>query len=261
MLVPEDVHPVLLEATKHEDVEIAKLLLDAWPKPDADDGNTVSGKDRMVNMDEGSIIQAAVETGNIGLVKLLLEAGARLEGHHVGHVTLKSAAAHKDATILKYLIDAGANVSFVGAGALIVAVEEDNLPAVEMLMDANVDPYDVQLRCWARVLLDRGATVFWPTVFAACDHEDILKDLLRKMWVQRPTGEIWGNLFDTFLEHVEVDYCEEEFNAMMSRVRPKSRYRFVKEWMGEREDELCIIYEAVQELRREEREKEAEKGL
>ncbi|KAJ3038972.1 hypothetical protein HDV00_012730 [Rhizophlyctis rosea] len=104
----------------------------------------------------------------------------------------------------------------------------------------------------------QGAPIIWETVFAAASggHRDLLKELLQELSVGRPPYAMYAILFEMFLTWLE-SYVDWEFREMSI----SSHYRITKEWMEESKSELSLIYEALEELRREEKQKEAEKGM
>ncbi|KAJ3039716.1 hypothetical protein HDV00_011948 [Rhizophlyctis rosea] len=134
-LTPADMHPILLAATRHDDVELVKLML----KIGAD-----------VNHLEGDVLGTAADTGNVTVVKLLREGGAKVNGNCV----LSGPAYYREGAV----------------APLWIAVDRGHVAVAEMLLkygaDVNYrDPWGGTLIGTAedvkmiQTLLDGGAIV------------------------------------------------------------------------------------------------------
>ena len=101
--------------------------------------------------DNENVLEAAVRSGNLALVKLLVEAGAQVnvaagpgpkpDGHYTA---LQAAAERGDLEMVKYLLEAGADVNAMpsyhcGMTVLQAAVSSGNQDVVTLLLEAYAD--------------------------------------------------------------------------------------------------------------------------
>jgi ankyrin repeat protein len=162
---PEDLGYALVIATRDGRDEAAKLLIDAGANANISSAGS------------GPPLYEALKRRNAALVLLLLDADADPNCNH-GPPSLQLATAWGDASVVKALIFAGANVNDLGnwhgsKTALTIAVKRKDAELVQVLFDAGADINNHEARRFggtaleaaaqngdmnmARKLLDRGA--------------------------------------------------------------------------------------------------------
>lgn len=89
----------------------------------------------------GTVFMSAVRNQTLEVIKLLLDAGASLEGHNrFGDTVLIIAATNPDPAVLRLIIDAGAFVEGKdGANALTYAIQDKNIESLRILLEAGAD--------------------------------------------------------------------------------------------------------------------------
>jgi ankyrin repeat protein len=97
-----------------------------------------------VNVDNSELLYNAVMKQQADVVKKLLEQGADPNKRHAGASPLSQAAFQGNIPVMKELIQHRADVNYndyVGAGSpLLLAVEQEKLEAVELLLEHGADP-------------------------------------------------------------------------------------------------------------------------
>ena len=88
---------------------------------------------------DGDALLKAVESGDVELVKLLLDSGADPNRAKNGSLFVR-VVANGNTTIIQLFLDAGADLSRFGGSALVAAVAKGNQPVVEALLDFGADP-------------------------------------------------------------------------------------------------------------------------
>ena len=99
-----------------------------------------------VNCNDGYAIAYAAGNGHEGVVKVLLDAGARLDGRW-GSQALAWSAEAGHVSIAKNLINHGANVNVDDGKALILAVKNDQIKCAKLLLDHGADHTLVDSDC------------------------------------------------------------------------------------------------------------------
>ncbi|KAJ3034302.1 hypothetical protein HDV00_005210 [Rhizophlyctis rosea] len=172
-----------MEATAREDLDLVQLSLESGAEIDANDGEVLIAAAKTGNLGlvrfllnegvdieecesmEGTAVEAAAKCGHTNIVKLLVERGADVYGSRV----LCSAVSHGDVEMLQCLLDKMRDVYEDGDEALVGAVEAGSITMVEMLLDNRADMTDTN-RCGnsaLRIAVER------------C-HEPIVRALLRE---------------------------------------------------------------------------------
>lgn len=118
-------------------------------------------------------LQAAVESGHISLIQLLMTSGANINapGGHLGHphishnrscgrTALQLAARSGNVELVRLLLNAGADVeasSSCGVVALVVAAFADNLEIVQLLLDHGANTFEHGAAALIAVIQCRGS--------------------------------------------------------------------------------------------------------
>jgi ankyrin repeat protein len=124
--------PALHWAVRYENVDAAKMLLDAGANPN------------LKNRYELTPLQIAIDNGDAGMARLLIKAGADAKAlAPTGETVLMTAARQGNAGIVKALLEAGAPVDAKDDAfqqtALMIAVREGRTEAVRELIAAKAD--------------------------------------------------------------------------------------------------------------------------
>lgn len=143
-------------------------------------------------------IQAAAGNGHIEMVRYLLEIGADINGptaQGYGASTLQAAARSKNLDMIVLVLAAGAitsEPSGIGS-ALIIAIENNDLPIFELLLNHAVD-----------ICFDLAGNVY-PVLRLAARHRSSIF-LERLIGVGLDVNELWGNsLHGTALQRAVAD--------------------------------------------------------
>lgn len=99
-----------------------------------------------VNCNDGYAIAYAAGNGHEGVVKVLLDAGARLDGKW-GRQALAWSAEAGHVSIVKNLVNHGANVNMDDGKALVLAVKNDQIKCAKLLLDHGADHTLVDSDC------------------------------------------------------------------------------------------------------------------
>ena len=134
VIVVSDYEYPLLQAIAQSDVKEVKRLIQSGAKLDVEDAN----------FSNRTALHVAVETGNVEIARMLLDAGAKINAL----TTAKETALlmiDKDATpeLVRLLIERGANVNAQneeGETALMKAADDENLEIVRFLLDGGANP-------------------------------------------------------------------------------------------------------------------------
>ena len=147
-------HPELFNAARQGDIEEVKRILSCNVDINkgeltplyiaAENGHTEIVKlllDAGAKVDETTLYCVA-QFGNTELLALLLEAGADVNGEKDYDSPLYVAGRYGNTETVKLLLKAGANVNktgFLGATPLFVAYHRDHLEVVDILLEAGAD--------------------------------------------------------------------------------------------------------------------------
>ena len=114
--------PALVEALLHKNEQLVRLILDAD-----------------VNFAKGDALRAAIQWGNLSLIKELIWMGI-----DVGEAALEVSVEKKDMKCTQLLLDAGANVNCkcTGSSALRAAVSNNDIGMVDYLLSVGANPAD-----------------------------------------------------------------------------------------------------------------------
>jgi ankyrin repeat protein len=177
----------LMTAAGENSLRAARVLLDAGANVHACDDNQY---------------QAIHDTSSPEMIALLLAAGADVNVvSGGGDWALKDASSYGNSALVKYLLDAGANVDLTSTGetALFSAVSRDSLECVTLLLDAgaNINAQDtdgwtclwkVKSVAMAELLLRRGADPSIANEFGGFPEKWTLPPQVRELFRSRRTG-------------------------------------------------------------------------
>jgi ankyrin repeat protein len=126
--------------TKHGDIELVRMLLDAG----ADVNAPPTGSD---GQDGDTALQAAAKNGSVELIEILLDAGADINApppQEWGRTALQAAAMNGNIELVQILLDASADINAPpaeewGYTVLQAAAKTGNIELVQILLDAGAD--------------------------------------------------------------------------------------------------------------------------
>ncbi|KAJ3038969.1 Ankyrin repeat domain-containing protein 16 [Rhizophlyctis rosea] len=152
MRSPERLNYLLVAATKEEDMEIVKFLLDTWPDMVVDESDGMpflKPMPSMINMNHGKVLITATRTGNLELVKFLVGRGAQitetlnLEEDTGQGTALDEAAKCGHTDIVRYLLgleESLFNIFLVNPDlALYHAAYHGDMEMLQLFRDAGVN--------------------------------------------------------------------------------------------------------------------------
>jgi ankyrin repeat protein len=128
----------MLVAIRRQNAGILRALLERGGNPNAGLGFwklLFATPDAGVSKAQGRLLQAAVETGNLELARLLLDKGA--DPRQPDDTPLKTAISMRNLPVIELLITRGANID--SSGGLVAAAHAKDLALVELLLSKGAD--------------------------------------------------------------------------------------------------------------------------
>lgn len=184
-----------LKDTKIADIAI-NLISDNQPEL----LNDVLSKINDIDVDDGIILHAAIESRNLDMVKIVVEHGADVDTIKADHSPLTLALYHGEKDIANYLIDQGADVSYSQDTAMSYAIQDQDWDLVKNLAKHGAD-----------LTVERGMAFSQ----AACSAPDELPGLIQAAQEMNPSKQRHHDYLDKALISTIIQGNNQAAKALM----------------------------------------------